>query len=406
MAHDAGRREAPRARAPLGARPLALIFLLAAATAAAPASFTREKLELLPGLWPDEHRVLVRKVMPDLAKGVDVAPALLEAGVAPRAVALLAELAPGPLLTERYAHRVLREAPDLDARQSALLEHLVRGAEAAEYELVVHREKLLKELALAADDPMRRRIQESYERQIREIEKRLWRVAGWALTLEQRIALKRLYPPAYARIPNLQGHVYQLPDLTASQAARVAAIVAEYESESAADGAEVQRLQARLRDPKLPAEERTALQAKVEAASDRVVALARSITERGRAILTEAQAAEIDGLVPLQGPEDRRRNPAEYLLPRLGVTPEQQAALQSLAAAAAAKVKDAQAAAAGDRGAMGGDMGSDSPQAMTMRMIGARAEGRAVRAMEEAVHAAVLDVLSPRQLLAWVLAPD
>ena len=55
---------------------------------------------------------------------------------------------------------------------------------------------------------------------------------------------------------------------------------------------------------------------------------------------------------------------------------------------------------------MGGEMGPEAPQAMTMRMIGARAEGRTIRAMEESMHAAVLEVFTPRQLLGWVLAPD
>lgn len=400
MARDDGRRAAARART----YALALILIGSVATVAAGAPIKRDKLAVLPRMLPKERRELFAKLQPELSRGEDLSAKLLDAGTDPRVVKLMQEVGGGPLLQTRYAHRVALEAPDLTERQREVLWELVLGAGASQYSLHVHRERMLKELALPGQDPKARQIRESYDRQIRDIEKRLWRVVGWALTQKQRAALKKLYPASYANIPNIQGHLYQLPNLSASQASRVAALIREFESENAADTAELQRTRRRLNDRTLTDGERDALRLVYLEAEDRVSDRTGQLMKRGRAIFDDDQIEMIDALVPLQGPQDRRRNPGD-ILPRLGVTPEQGKRLKELGDIAREKAKRAQATARKARGEMGGDVGSESPQAMTMQMIGNRARGETIIAMEEVAHTAVLEVLEPRQLLGWILAP-
>lgn len=364
-------------------RVTAVLFMLVWAAAAAP--ITRERLDLLPGLWPPERRALYAR----LEGREDVAKALLVEGTDPIVVRCLEALEAGPLLVERYGHALVLAVPDLSEGQRALLEPCVHGVDAAQLALLAHRQRLLKELQKSEDDPFHRRIRESYERQVREMERRFWRIVHLALTTPQGVALRKRYPPQYGAA-DLQGQVYLLPGLTPSQASRVQALIREFESETAADRAELARLQASG--------------APTDPASDRIAAALKDVLERGRRIFTEEQAAILDALPPYVTPQDRQRHPSE-MIHAMQPRPEQMARLHELGARIKERAEAAHATAKDALSKMEGEIGPEAPQAMTMQMMHAGAQAATVVAIEDAAREAILEVLEPAQVLRWVLTP-
>jgi hypothetical protein len=359
---------------------LLCLLLLAGAAAAAP--LTPEKLQLIPGLYPRERRELARKLAPLMGKEEGVREALVLAGVDEKVSERLASLHPGPLLVERYSHGLVLELPDLTAQQRELFRHLHPSVLAAQWALVGQRRQL---------------EQDGSNRSILEIEKRYWRVVGYALTVKQRAALHPWLPQQYQRPPNLQAHVFQAPGLTPSQASRIQALITEYGSETAADTAEIQRLQA---DKEMEAAPKRKA---IEAATDRVAAVLRAVVERSHRILTPEQIRHIDALPPLLTPGERNQT-ANYVK-QMGLRPEQTERLEKLAAEVMAKVKAEQARAREKLGGMQGELGGDSPQAMTMMMMQQNVNATRMLAMEEAAQVAVLEILDKRQVLGWVITP-
>ncbi|MHC4549358.1 MAG: hypothetical protein ACYTEZ_11340 [Planctomycetota bacterium] len=375
---------------------LLCLSLLTAAAAAAP--LTPEKLQLIPGLYPKERRELARKLQPLMGREEGVTEALRLAGVDENVAQRLQELYPGPLLVERYAHGLVLEAPYLTERQRALFEHLHPSVLAAQWALWGQRRRLETDEGLKQDEVLRRRLAGDFDRQIREMEKRYWRIVGYALTVAQRAALHELMPQPYRRPPNVQGHVFMLPGLTPSQASRIRALITEYESETAADTAELQRLRA---DRELAAAER---QRRSEAATDRVAEVLRGIVERSREIITPAQMEHLDALPPLLSPGERRQNPGDFLQ-RMGLMPEQQQRLQALVAGVQKKVQAAHERARGKLAGMEGELGAEAPQAMTMQMMRQDVDTTRILALEEAARTAVLEILDPKQILGWIITP-
>ncbi|MHC4974497.1 MAG: hypothetical protein ACYTG3_19455 [Planctomycetota bacterium] len=374
---------------------LSCLFLLASVTAAAP--LTPEKLQLIPGLFPKERRELARKLAPLMGKEDGVREALVLAGIDEKVSERLDSLYPGPLLVERYSHGLVLELEDLTDQQQELLNHLHPSVLAAQWSLWWQRRKLEQDAGLKENEILRRRLLDASSRSIREIEKRYWRVVGYALTVEQRAALHKWLPQPYQRPPNLQAHVFQVPGLTPSQASRIQALITEYGSETAADTAEIQRLQA---DREMDA---AGKQKAIEAATDRVADVLKAVVERSREILTAEQLRHIDALPPLLTPGERNQT-ANYIK-QMGLRPEQMRRLEKLAAEVMAKVQAAQQRAREKLGGMQGELGSDSPQAMTMQMMQQNVNSTRMLAMERAAHTAVLEILEKRQVLGWVLTP-
>jgi len=374
-----------------------LLCLLSLAGVVAAAPLTPEKLQLIPGLYPRERRELVRKLAPLMGKEEGVREALVLAGIDEKVSERLASLYPGPLLVERYSHGLVLELPDLTERQRVLFTHLHPSVLAAQWSLSWQRRKLEQDAALKKDEILRRRLLDASSRSIREIEKRYWRVVGYALTVEQRAALHTWLPQAYQRPPNLQAHVFQVPGLTPSQASRIQALITEYASETAADTAEIQRLQA---NREMDAAQK---QRAIEAATDRVADVLRAVVERSHKILTPDQLRHIDALPPLLTPGERNQT-ANYVK-QMGLRPEQMKRLEKLAAEVMAKVKAEQARAREKLGGMQGELGGDSPQAMTMQMMQQNVNATRMLAMEEAAQVAVLEILDKRQVLGWVITP-
>ncbi len=355
-----------------------VLFLFVGGAAALP--LTPEKIELIPKLYPRERRELARKLAGRAEGGRE---ALVEAGIDPRVAERIDRLPPGPLLVERYAADIPLAAPDLTPKQRELLEHLHPAVLAAEWALVVQRDRLLPGIQ---DEPTRRQVAESFDRQVREIEKRYWRVVGTVLTEEQRAAIHPLLPQPYFRPPDLPGHVYQAPGLTVAQAGRIRALIVEFESESAADGAEIRRLK--------DSPER-------DAAIDRVGELLRKIVDQANAILTPEQLRYIDALPPLVGPGERG---GEFVL-EMGLTPEQQERGKPLVEETKRKVEEARRKAEEKAREMQGEISGESPQAMTMQMMQQEAAGEAARVVEEAARKALLEIVDKRQVLGWIISP-
>lgn len=355
-----------------------LLFLFVGGAAAAP--LAPEKIELIPGLYPKQRRELAKRLV---GRAEGVREALVEAGVDPRVAERIDRLPPGPLLVERYAADLPLAAPDLTPSQRELLEHLHPAVLAAEWALVIERDRLLPGIQ---DEPTKRQIAESFDRQVREIEHRYWRVVGTVLTEDQRAAIHALLPQAYFRPPDLPGHVYQAPGLTVAQAGRIRALIVEFESESAADGAEVRRLK--------EGPER-------DAAIDRIGELLRKIVEQANTILTPAQLRYIDALPPLVGPGERG---GEFVL-EMNLTPEQMERGKPLIEETKRKVEEARQRAEAKVREMAGEVSGESPQSMTMQMMQAEAAGEAGRVVEEAARKALLEIVDKRQVLGWIISP-
>ncbi len=355
-----------------------MLFLFVGGALAAP--LTPEKVELIPGLYPKERRELGRKLV---GRAEGVREALIENGIDPRVAERIERLPPGPLLVERYAADLPLAAPDLTPKQRELLEHIHPAVLAAQWALVVQRDRLLPGLE---DGPTKRQVTESFDQQIRAIEHRYWRVVGIVLTQEQRVAIHPLLPQPYVRPPDLPGHVYQAPGLTLAQAGRIRALIAEFESESAADTAEIRRLK--------EGPER-------DAAIDRVGDLLKRIVEQANAILTPEQLRYIDALPPLVGPGERG---GEFVL-EMGLTPEQQERAKPLVEETKRKVEEARRRAEEKARETQGEVSQESPQAMTMQMMQQGAAGDAARVVEEAARKGLLEIVDKRQVLGWIISP-
>lgn len=320
-------------------------------------------------------------------------------------VVRLRRMPTGPLREERYAHGVVLEAPDLSPAQRALLVPLVAAADAAQQALLAQGEHLAKGLA-EEDEALRQRVRSGLDQHRREIEKRFWQVAYYALAPEQMRAVRELFSPRYRAVNQLEQQMYLLPDMGASQSNRVHALFVEMESEAAADRAEAQQCAARLRDPALPAEQRKELQALQQAAGQRLQRLETAFRDSLLALLTPEQRAALQATPPILAPHERSQPPAQALrglalreegqalrLEELGKELEQgRQAIQKEASAAYAEMAK-------------GGLGPESPQMMTMESMRRGAQGRVVDLVRALGQRLVLEVLQPGQLTLWMVTP-
>ncbi len=389
MAHDEGERAPRRRRAPrLACHPVLLLILVGAPV-------TREQIELVPVGWPRERRELIERLVPHLGDDSKTREEMHAAGLDDAVAEAILRTAPGPLLAERCAHRLLLATTGLGGSQAALLLEVVRAADAAQRALDLRRRGVTADLQLPEEDLRVRAAREALDRQIREIEIRLWRIAGYALDRAQRIELRKRLPLTHQQVPDLLGHVYLLPDLTPEQATRVVALATEFGSESAADQAEMQRLQAAT-----PRDEQA-----IRDLGDRLADRLRATLEEGRRIFTPEQALELDALAPLLSPQDRKHHPGE-IVAKLDLSFEQRAKLGGLGGRIEGLVEAAKLRAQQRTKGLDGEIGPEAPQNRMMEMAGAYVEAATVAAIETTAREAVLEVLTPAQVAAWVVSPE
>ncbi len=374
---------------------LVVVCLLAAV---ALADLTPDKIALLPGLWPRERRAVNRA----LKQADDPHATLRGAGIAGDLVTRLDAITSGACLNERYAHALVRTIPTLTDKQRRLFAQLVPATDGAQQALLAQRTRL-EHLPSSEGEALRKRLRAQFDLQHVRIEKRFWRVALYALTKEQRAWMRPRQLQPYSFPLDALNHVYQLPGLTPSQAARVQALVTEYESESAADAAENARLQTELTraDPT----KRERLQKAAQAVTDRLAYRLKDVIERSVAIYTGAQIKEIDAIPPMTSAADRHRHPGD-LLHGLTLTPDQTKRAHALGR----RIQRAHQKAGRElntrrRKLAAAEMGSDAPQALTMQMMQHNATAERVAAMEQAGRKLVLEVLTPSQVATWVVSP-
>ena len=107
-----------------------------------------------------------------------------EAGLGEEQIERLERMPRGVLREERYNHGVLLEVEGLSDDQRALLEILVTSADAAEAAITAQKEHLVRGLG-KEDKALRRQLASTCDQQCREIERRFWRAAYYALTPDQ-----------------------------------------------------------------------------------------------------------------------------------------------------------------------------------------------------------------------------
>ena len=409
MEHTHTRRQTQATRpARQAAAALVALTVLLAGADATPGTITPDKLPLIPDIWPKDRRALHAKLHPVYMRGGDVTPLLREHGVHAEFLSRLADAPSGPLLANRLAHGATLAAPFLKPEQRAILEVLVPGVDGAQralHQLKTRWTTKPQSLSPAEGGVDVRLAIAELDRAILEIEKRFWRVVGYTLTPAQRHGIHPLLPQTHTIPSDILGHVYQLPGFTASQATRVQAYLEQYQSESAADAAALQRTNRAAAAPNLSAEEKAKLQAEALRLGTRVEDLYRRVVEDSVKIYTPAQLTALDSIPPHVTPAERLANPA-VLLQGMVLSADQRKKIDALgkklAAAYAPIDKEFYAKHAKLQGS---EMGNESPQSMNMAMVYHGAVAKKVAVNEEIAREAVLRVLRPDQLLAWVVSP-
>ena len=267
----------------------------------------------------------------------------------------------GRLRLERHAIRLVLSLPDLIPRQRALHERLVPAVEGA---------------LLALD--------EGEEGVRHEIQVRFWRVVDATLTPQQSAALRRRLPTKAAKYTDLLGHVFLLEGLTVEQAMELKALLVRTEQETAPD----QVLAAR------DGAEKTAAQR-------RLVALAVAAWREGNAVLTPAQRLELRAVPPMLAAKDRPGD-LEHDFASIDFTADQHPALASLQRRYG-PVKGIVAQRLVALALEAQDMGPDTPQREALETRRAQIYGDALRAARAAARELFGVVLTPEQILTWVV---
>jgi hypothetical protein len=381
--------------------------LLLFATLAAAQDFAREAIEMLPGLTRDQRNALykvygrqeqidkrLKENPPKEEEGkllAEKAGGLGGTGLDATQVKRLLSIPRGPLREERYAHLVILEvAPNL--------ERLVAATDAAQAVVAAQREQLLKGLE---DQVMRARIESTCGEQQRQIERRFWRAAWYALTPEQMRAARELFSPRYRQYPDLPQQLQLLPDVTPSQGVKLRSLFAETESENAADQAEVRRIAAEMRDPKLLPEKRQELNRANGAAYGRMNERNEAQVEAIRAALSKAHLDALHARPPYLGPGELGQPPWE-LVREMRLSPEQAGRLKLLEQESG---KARGAMQPPDMSSMMAEIGAESPQMMAVETARQGARSKVIDHFREVGRVVFTEVLTPTQVCDWVVAP-
>jgi hypothetical protein len=385
--------------------PAPLLLLAGIATAQ---EFTREAIEMVPGLTREQRNKLhglygrLEQIENRLKQNppkeeadkllAEKAGGLGGMGLEPAQVKRLLSIPRGPMREERYAHMVILEvAPGLD--------RLVAATDAAQAIVAAQREQLLKGLE---DQVMRARVESTCGEQQRQIERRFWRAAWYALTPDQMRAARELFSPRYRQYPDLPQQLQLLPGVTPSQSVKFRSIFAETESENAADVAEVRRLAVELRDPKLTQEKRQEMNQANGAAYGRMNERNEAQLQAIRAMLSKEQLDALHARPPYLNPGELGQPPWD-LVREFRIAPEQGERLKQLAQESG---KARGAMQPPDMNMMMAEIGAESPQMMAVESARMGAQSKVIDHFRDIGRVVFADVLTPTQLCDWVVAPD
>ncbi len=359
----------------------------------------REGIEKQIASVDEEGRKVLATVLgtPPLARAT---PALLEA---------IASAADGPHAAFRHAMAVGAHVVPLEERTRALIEAVRARVEGALLSVEDQRTSIpaaWKEVALGENDTALRqelttRTSQALDRQVRALEKRWWNVLDFLLTDAERATWFRALPPGWLDKVEPAEHLYDLPDLTPSQAARILSHLTEFEAEASPDQAAVRRVQAALREPGLTDDAKKSLRRDQTAAEARLVETMVALGRALRDLSTPEQELAYDAIPPRLSAADRR-TPPERILERMRLTPAQTARLKAMRDEAAGAVRDLRSRAA-ELTKEQASYGPDAPQQMMMMAGLAEVRSTGARLAREALGVVFRDVLTEEQVVDWVL---
>ena len=422
---------------------LALLFVAAAAVRAQPVA--RSQIDMLPGVEQDQRSKLYRayygaqgridsasrrirdidaalrkRPKSDQRKQLTAERAKLreglrklfkqmfsgfrKAGLDEAQIKRMQNIPTGALREERYNHSVVLEAPKLSGEQRGLLTRMVASVDAAQRALHVQ-QRYLQSTLKQADPLLKRQFNSAFFNQKSRMERRFWRMVYYALHPYQMVAVRKLFSPRYRSIPQLEQQIYLLPLMSPSQAARIRALFREHESEITADRAAVRRLSREVRQKGLAKEQRDKMQGEIRACQGRMGRLNLGFRDAIIAVLTEKQRDALRARAPLLNTGDYNQG----LRRQIGEM--QPTGIQNLAIAQIRK--EVQRQQRGSRRELddatgklrGADLGPDSPQAMTMRMMQRNMGARNLAFIRAAGRRVILEVLTRQQVTNWVVAP-
>jgi len=330
--------------------------------------------------------------------------ALITAGLSVDDLARLKRIPRGDLREERWAHGLVLEASNLSQRQREILVALVASTDAVQ-RVLLSQERGTANLMRDADVTLRKQIQGNLRRGRNEVENRFWRVAFYTLTPDQMREIREHFSTRYAYYNNVQGHIYQLPGLTASQGARVRALFTEQQAESTADRAAGARLRRQMRDKSLDKKTRQSLQKEQQACQGRLYKINAALIDRLKNTLTEGQLAALRARPARLGPQDVNRHPKD-MLKDMNLRAGQRNDLEALGRELQKRSRTIRAEMNKKVAAMSADFGPESPQAMTMQMMRNNAQGEVIEEQRELANRAVLEILDTAQLTEWVATPQ
>jgi len=353
--------------------------------------------KLSPKLRAEKNllRARLAKVLDDFRKRLSAA------GLDDAQIERLRRMPRGRLREERYNHRVLLETPELTPVQAAFLRQSIAAADAAQLAAELQGEALAKVLG-KEQEMERKRLQSMTGQHVRAVEKRFWRLAYYALRPVQMRAARRLFSPRYRAIPQLREQLLQLPGMTPSQGTRVLALFAELESEGAADNAAIRRLRRVQADRSLKGGKRAQVNRELGRAYRRAGARGQAFREALLDLLQPDQRDALRAGPPILGISDRNRPPWE-IAHGMVLRAEQAAAVAELRRTGEGMRRRVGGAERKAVGKLRAEIGPDSPQAMTMMMMGRQAGGEILRGYRELGGRLVLEILAPDQLLGWMV---
>ncbi len=340
-------------------------------------------------------------LVPDLLRLTEV---LAGHGVDAEALTRIRATPPGPNRAARHAHRLVREAVTAPERR-AVADALVSAVDGAQLAFVARRQRA--ERAAGQGEEARAAIRpalEDAEAHRREVERRFWLVVDCLLDDAEKIEVRRFLPNEFDRYADPVGHAYRLPGMTPAQAARLRALVSELDSEAAADRAEEKRLGAALREQGLPAEKRGEITRALEETRGRLLDLDSETAAAGKALLSPEQLAAFQAIPPFIGPNDRNLRP-EVLLTGLRLDDAQKRRLAELRRALE-EGRRAYEQELGEIRKLGAETSPDAPQDQKMEMMTLALQGEGQVAMRALARRLYVEVLTPGQVVDWVLGID
>ncbi|MEE8105727.1 MAG: hypothetical protein V3T86_09360 [Planctomycetota bacterium] len=373
------------------------------------------RLQKQIGRWEGPLRKAKGKKAQQLRKQIQVArnkrtqifknaeEALIAAGLAADDLARLKRMPRGDLREERWAHRLVLEASNLSQRQREILIAVVASTDAVQ-RVLLSQERGTRSVLRDADVTLRKQIQGNLNRGRNEVENRFWRVVYYTLTPDQMREVREHFSTRYAYYNNVQGHIYQLPGLTASQGARVRALFTEQQAESTADRAARERIRRQMKDKSLDKKTRQELQKEQQACQGRLYKINAALIDRLKNTLTEEQLAALRARPARLGPQDLNRHPQD-MIKDMNLRPGQRTGLEALGRELQKRSRAIRTEMNKKVQAMGADYGPESPQAMTMQMMRNNAQGEVIEEQRELAHRAVMEILDTTQITEWVATP-